>query len=303
MYTHADRSRCKSSVQTTKVLWMWAPGFVLTQYKWTAMKIGLRFNFWISYFISLFSDSRKAGMFQSHLLFSGSQSLRIKIRKKESHLFHSCESGLNWFGLRWKYLGYILSGDYELGYRSNWCMGLVVLCPSCRAQTCYRTWDCRELGISAGRECFGSGTAAVCIPRGRWTITDSGEKWTGCTRAEAVHFTALSCWAAMRSSTQSWPWGHEGRQPKCCPALSVEVGGSSLWRHWWDEWVFLIASLPADGELWDIFHPSCCCLWPSVLLSAAVVPWGLRKVPLGNTVRELLFLIATGWPFIDSSAG
>lgn len=28
--------------------------------------------------------------------------------------------------------------------------------------------------LQVGRECFGPGTAAVCIPKGRWTIT---EQW------------------------------------------------------------------------------------------------------------------------------
>lgn len=165
--------------------------------------------------------------------------------------------------------------------------------PPCRAQTGCRAAESREF-LQEGSTFVQALLQCVSI-RGRWAVTEHwGEMnslcqgW-GC----ACHRPVLLSSHLQQHSVLALGVG-------CCPALSLEVGGSGLWRHWWDEWVFLIASLPAAGEVWDIFHPSCCCLWPNVLLSAAVVPWGLRKAPLGNSTWIVIFdcnWVTTYWLF------
>lgn len=98
-----------------------------------------------------------------------------------------------------------------------------------------------ELETAGSREFLQVGSALVqallqCVSLGAdGQSQSSGEKWTGCTRAEAVHITALSCWAATRSSTQSWPGGTRVGSPsaallwvwKWAAAASGDTGGMS----------------------------------------------------------------------------
>lgn len=144
-------------------------------------------------------------MFQSHLLFSGSQSLRIKIGKKESHLFHSCESGMNWIVLRRKYLVYILSGDYGLNAELTGGWGWLSSASHAELK------PVAELETAESREFLQVGSALVqallqCVSvRTDGQSQSGGAKWIHHIGAEAVHVTALSCWAVTCSSTRSWP--------------------------------------------------------------------------------------------------
>lgn len=294
-----DRSRCKSNVQTfwTLFLWMWAPDFVFTQYKWTAIKFGLRFNFWISYPLSQIPE--KLACFKA-IFYSVAHSLwesRSEKKKKNPICFIPVNqelTGLDYDENTWV-IFWVVTMDLTTEATGGW--GWLSSAPHAGLKPVAEL----ETAESRGFLQVGSTLVQALLQCSRWTSTEQ--------------------WGEMDSLQQGWGWARHrpvllsshlqqhsvlpvgvGGSAQGLPCIEFGCGWQRLWRHWWDEWVFLIASLPAAGEVWDIFHSSCCCLWPSVLLSAAVLPWGLRKAPW-VTVHELLFLIATGRPLIDSSAG
>lgn len=74
---HTVKSRFESKVQTTQLLMIPGPVFVSVQYKSAAIKLGSRFNFWIS----------QPFLPNPESLLSGSQSFSIKSRKEKCPFF------------------------------------------------------------------------------------------------------------------------------------------------------------------------------------------------------------------------
>lgn len=258
------------------------PGHVfVSQCKADSIKLGSRFNFWI---LQPFPPNPEELVHFRAVSYSVALNLSASRLGKKYKL---CETAIlqPFASLIFKtkiYGLFFWVAGVSLAAVVNGAAHPLVLC---RAQTCCRA-GCRGQRVSAGREAGPCASVQVCASKGR-----RGKGGT----VRCDEFVALaSVLSSVCMENQAWVL-------LCCPVW----GKQHLEVFEWDEWDFLLASLPAAVGV--IFYPSCCCLLTGLLLSAAVVPGTLClsgwEKPFQVTAGEWLFVIATGRPFIDSSAG
>ena len=117
---------------------------------------------------------------------------------------------------------------------------------------------------------FSPGVAEVCASKGRQEIVGERGVMNSLMNASQHYFAVLHSHLHQCSA----PRARRGEQTSTLPCCRV-------WREQhlevfeWDEWDFLLASLPA--AVGGVFYPSCFCLLTGSLLSAVVVPGMLSQ--------------------------